>query len=102
MTVSQFLNSLEAIHVLHDDVPVEQTAAEYIISESSPAANIASSNCQGKRNILSLGTLSTAEAAERGIPNNGVDEWMFIKSGSISRFNFSFPILGFSTGWPAK
>ena len=67
MTVSQFLNSLEAIHVLHDDVPVEQTAAEYIISESSPAANIASSNCQGKRNILSLGTLSTAEAAERGI-----------------------------------
>ena len=82
MKVSQFLNSLEAIHVLHDDLPVEQTAAEYIISGSSPTANIASSNCQGKRKILSLGTLSTAEATERGIPNNGVDEWMFIKSGS--------------------
>ena len=82
MKVSEFLNSLEVIHVLHDDLPVEQTAAEYIISGTSLAANIASSNCQGKRKILSLGTLSTAEAAERSIPINGVDEWMFIKSGS--------------------
>ena len=73
MKVSQFLNSLEAIHVLHDDLPVEQTAAEYIISGSSPAANMASSNCLGNRKILSLGTLSTAEAAERSIPINGVD-----------------------------
>ena len=82
MTVSQFLNSLEAIHVLHDDVPVERTAAEYLISGPSPNAYIISSNGQSGGNTLTLGTLSPAEAAERGIPDNGVNEWMFIKSGS--------------------
>ena len=78
MKIAQFLESASSINFLHEAIPVESTAAELLQSTCAPNATIQPG--KGTGNGVTLGVISSDEAAARDLPVADQDEWLFVRS----------------------
>ena len=80
MKVNRILSQIETISILHPDIVVENTAAEFLLSHLAPGVKISTeTETRAGHPDLRIGVLGTEEAAQLNLPVEPGSEWRFIR-----------------------